>query len=122
VQALPGGDVDAVREVQHFLRSGRLFERLAEGEETALGLIADLSMLQPVEVVEEKREIRFLCRCSDRRIDDMLQLLTTVDLDEMIAEGKPSEITCNFCNRKFLVESASLERIRTRIAGPRQPN
>jgi redox-regulated HSP33 family molecular chaperone len=41
----------------------------------------------------------------------------------MIAEGKPAEVTCNFCNTNYRVDTPELERIRSRVAGgPRQSN
>ena len=67
--------------------------------------------------------MRFKCRCSQERIGDLLKLLGTVDLDEMIAENKPAEVICNFCNTHFRVERPELERIRSEVAGgPRQSN
>ncbi len=123
VQALPGGDPESVREVQHALRTGRLYDLLAAGERDARALAGQLYVAEPLEIVGEERSVRFQCRCSRERIGDMLQLLTTVDLDEMIAEGKPAEVTCNFCNARYRIDTPELERIRSRIAGgPRQSN
>ncbi len=123
VQALPGGDPDSVRDVQHALRTGRLYELLAGGEHSAQALAQNFHVAEPLEFMGEERSVRFQCRCSAERIGDMLSLLTTVDLDEMIAEDKPAEVTCNFCNTHYRVERPELERIRSHIAGgPRQSN
>ncbi len=123
VQALPGADPNCVREVQHALRTGRLHELLAAGEREAARIAAGVYTEEALEVMGDKREISFKCRCSDERIGEMLMLLGTVDLDELIAENKPAEITCNFCNAIYTVERAELERIRAQVAGgPRQSN
>ncbi len=124
VQALPDGDADAVREVQHALRTGRLFEVLSTGgARSARALAEQVYTMGTIEVIGDEREVRFQCRCSQERIGEMLSLLTTVDLDEMIAEGKPAEITCNYCNTKYQIERPELERIRSLVAGgPRQSN
>ena len=53
----------------------------------------------------------------------MLALLGTVDLDEMIAEDKPAEVVCNYCNTRYRIERQELEQIRARVAGrPRESN
>jgi molecular chaperone Hsp33 len=123
VQAMPGGDPDSVREFQESLRSGRLHELLQQRDWTAATLAAAIYGGEPLEFVGDERPVRFACKCSPERIGDMLTLLTTVDLDEMIADDKPAEITCNYCGQRYEVERATLERIRSQIAGgPRQQN
>jgi molecular chaperone Hsp33 len=121
VQSLPGSDPDSVREVQHALRTGALYRLLAAGVSSPLELAQKVSGIDDLEVLEADRPVRFQCRCSDDRITSMLGLLGTVDLDEMIAEDKPAEITCNFCNAVYRVDRPELERIRGQIA-PRQSN
>jgi len=112
-----------VREIQHALRTGRLYDLLMAGERSARTLAEQIYVAEPLEVVGEERSVRFQCRCSQERIGDMLKLLTTVDLDEMIAEDKPAEVICNFCSTRFSIGRAELERIRSEIAGgPRQSN
>jgi molecular chaperone Hsp33 len=122
VQSLPEGDSESVREMQHELRTGRLFEVLrAQPEVGARALAEQLYTLGRLEPIGEERQVRFQCRCSQEKIGDMLKLLSTVDLDEMIAEDKPAEVTCNFCNQRYEIRRSELERIRALVA-PRQSN
>lgn len=123
VQALPGGDPEAVREAQHALRSGRLYDLLAQGVTDARELARHIYVAEALEVIGEARPVRFECRCSEERIGRALALLGTIDLDEMIAEDKPAEITCNFCNQRYELGLDELEKIRAQAAGgPRQSN
>jgi molecular chaperone Hsp33 len=123
VQAMPGGDPDSVRDVQHALRTGLLYDLLVAGERSAKVIAEQTYPHEPLEFVGGERTVRFQCRCSPDRISEMLSLLGTVDLDEMIAEGKPAEVTCNFCNTRYQIPPGELEKIRLRIAGgPRQSN
>ncbi len=123
VQCLPETDPESVREVQQALRSGELYRLLASGVLSPVELLRRVGGLDDVEVLGEDRPVKFQCRCSADRIESMLQLLTTVDLDEMIADSKPTEITCNFCNTTYRVDRSGLERVRAQIAGgPRQSN
>lgn len=120
VQALPGGEPDVVREVQHALRAGRLYEVLRDGV-SAEAVAERIYTLGPLEFIGDERPVRFACRCSPERIAEMLTLLGTVDLDEMIAEDKPAEVVCNFCNTRYQIGRAELQQIRARVA-PRESN
>ncbi len=121
VQAMPGGEPDVVRELQHALRTGLLGELLAEGVDSARTIAERAWTLGPLEFVGGERSMRFQCRCSPERIGEMLALLGTVDLDEMIAEDKPAEVVCNYCSTRYQIHRPELERIRARVA-PREIN
>jgi molecular chaperone Hsp33 len=123
VQALPGGEPEVVHQAQQALRSGRLYELLASGTRSGKAIAEAIYTVAPLEVIGEERTVRFQCRCSPERIADMLTLLGTVDLDEMIADEKPTEVVCNFCNTRYVIGRAELERIRaTAAGGPRGSN
>ena len=120
IQALPGGEADAVTRAQHRLRTGALHRLLASGDVSAEQLLEGLSPSQPVQVLSD-RPVRFQCQCSDERIRATLQLLTALELDEMIAENKPAEVTCNFCNQHYEVPVTELAELRAAIV-PRESN
>ncbi|HEY2743959.1 MAG TPA: Hsp33 family molecular chaperone HslO, partial [Polyangia bacterium] len=120
VQAMPGGEPDVVRELQHALRTGLLAQLLGEGVGSAQ-TIAERAWPVGLEFVGGERSVRFVCRCSPERIGEMLALLGTVDLDEMIAEDKPAEVVCNYCSTRYQIHRPELERIRARVA-PREIN
>jgi molecular chaperone Hsp33 len=123
VQVLPGGEPDAVREAQHALRTGVLYDALRQGTSSAHSLAERIYTLGALEPIGEERMVRFACRCSPQRIAETLALLGTVDLDEMIAEDKPAEVVCNFCNMHYQIGRTELEQIRARVAGgPRESN
>lgn len=123
IQVLPGGSPDAVREAQHALRTGILADLLREGVCDALTIARRVYTLGPLEKIGDERAVRFQCRCSSERIGEMLALLGTVDLDEMIAEDKPAEVVCNYCNTRYQIARPELEQIRARVAGgPRESN
>jgi molecular chaperone Hsp33 len=121
VQSLPGSDENAVRPAQHALRTGAVHRLLTDGERSPRRL-AEAVYGKSLEFVGAQ-PIVFRCRCSRERVEDMLTMLTTVDIDEMIAEKGQAEVTCNFCNTRYVVERPDLERIRAQLAhGPRGNN
>jgi molecular chaperone Hsp33 len=126
VQALPGGESESVRPAQHALRTGAVFDFL-RSHRGPLGAaqareLAESVYGRPIEFLSEQ-PVRYRCRCSVERVEGMLALLTTVDLDEMIADQGHAEVTCNFCNSRYVVHRPALERIRATVAhGPRGNN
>lgn len=122
VQAMPDGDPEAVRAAEQILRSGKLYELLAAGERSSRVLAETTAGLGALEFVGEDRPVRFQCRCTPERIASVLQLLGTVDLDEMIAENKPAEVVCNYCNTRYQFGKSELERLRAEAAGRAREN
>ncbi len=123
VQAMPGGDPSIVRDAQHALRTGFIADLLRQGLRSARAFAEHAWALGQLEFMGGERSVRFHCKCSPERIGEMLALLGTVDLDEMIAEDKPAEVVCNYCNTRYQIGRSELERIRARVAGrPRESN
>ena len=121
VQSLPGADPSEVREAQHALRSGRLWDALTSGLRSPHDLAVAIQGPQ-IQILDE-RPLVFRCRCSQERVIDMLALVGTVELDEMIADEGRAEVTCNFCSERYVVSKVELESIRAAAAkGPRASN
>jgi molecular chaperone Hsp33 len=115
VQALPGGQSDVVGRADAAFRQGALWSILERGEVEARELAELLSPSHPIEFLGEDRPLRFRCTCSQERIYNTLRMLSHQDLDEMIGEGKPATVTCNFCNTTHTVALEELRRIREQL-------
>ena len=121
VQALPGAGNDEVWEAQHSVRTGAVYRFLAGGGRDARQL-AEAVYGRPLEFVGEQ-PLRFQCRCSDERVRDMLKLIGVVEIDEILADQGRAEVTCNYCNTRYLIERLELEAVRAELAGgPRGRN
>lgn len=57
----------------------------------------------------EKRDVRFKCSCSLERVEEALIALGKKELEDMLGEGRPVEVTCEFCKEKYRI---SLERLK----------
>lgn len=65
-----------------------------------------------VEIQERYENIGFKCDCSRDRISARLAVLNKNDMDDIIADGKPIEVKCQFCNHKYNFEIDELKKIR----------
>ena len=61
--------------------------------------------------VNEKQEISFCCGCSKERMERALISIGPKDIKEMIDDGKPIEIGCNFCGKQYTFDLPDLEKI-----------
>ena len=61
--------------------------------------------------VEETRSIQYKCNCDRRRVTKALISLGHKELREMIADGKPVNLHCDFCGKDYEFSTAELEMI-----------
>ncbi len=61
----------------------------------------------------------FRCRCSDRRVDDVLRLLGAAETGELLAEQGRVEVTCEYCGRVRRYGAVDLARV---FEGTRPPS
>lgn len=59
--------------------------------------------------VEETRSIKYKCNCDRRRVTKALISLGHKELREMIADGKPINLHCDFCGKDYEFSTAELE-------------
>ena len=62
-------------------------------------------------VIMEKIPTRFYCNCTRKRVEKALVSIGEKDLRELIAEGKPVELKCHFCNTAYTFEVEEMEKI-----------
>ncbi len=59
--------------------------------------------------VVEQGPVRFRCRCSRRKVQQVLISLGDAELREILAEQGQVEVTCNFCNARYVFGDADVE-------------
>lgn len=64
--------------------------------------------------IHEKTDTRFLCDCSSERVERSLCSLGEEDVADIIAEGKPIEVKCQFCNKAYHYTVDQLKELRKR--------
>ena len=62
-------------------------------------------------IVSEK-EIEYRCYCSRERVEEALRSVGEEELESMIAEGKPVDVSCQFCDRVYSFTPEELSRLK----------
>jgi molecular chaperone Hsp33 len=57
------------------------------------------------------RYISFRCRCNLKKMQQALSVLGKKDADELIKEQNEIEITCDFCNKKYVFDAIDSEMV-----------
>ena len=99
VQLMPGADEELITKLEdNIFMMDQLTTILAEdGAETVFAQV-----LRGLEyhIVSEK-EIEYRCYCSRERVEEALRSVGPEELGNMIAEGKPVDVSCQFCDRVY---------------------
>lgn len=54
---------------------------------------------------------QFICNCSKEKVTKALLSIGKKDIQEMIADGKPVEVNCHFCNRNYEFSLTELQEL-----------
>ena len=108
IQLMPFAD-DAVIE--------QLEKNLTQIPSVTAMLDAGLTPEQMLEKVLEGMDVEFTdtlpmefkCNCSKEKIEKALISVGEKELKEMIADGKPIEVNCHFCSKKYTLSIAQLQ-------------
>lgn len=80
---------------------------LANGDAEPHKLMSELLYGIPYAEVGQSK-VHFGCNCSRERILATLSTLPRADLQELLAAGTPVEMSCDYCNTRYVVEPAVL--------------
>ena len=61
--------------------------------------------------ITDKMPVRFYCGCSRERVEKALASISKAELDDMIKDGKPIEVNCDFCNTHYTFDVDELKEI-----------
>lgn len=86
--------------------------RLQESDASPSKLIEQIFEGMPFTWLQES-DIRFGCHCSQLRVMTTLSVLDRDDIQELVDEGEPLSMTCDYCGTEYTVEIAQLQGLLT---------
>ena len=108
VQLMPGTSEEVIETLEEKLgKITSVTDMLEKGytpEKILEELLADLEL-----ELNDRIPAEFYCNCSRDRVAKALISIGEKELTSMIAEGKPVELVCHFCSRKYQFSVAELE-------------
>ena len=109
VQLLPGAQRGPLMVMTERLEGFPVFdELLANLDGSPKKLLEELLHMMPFAQLD-KRDVSFGCRCSMEAVVASLASLSRQDIKEMVEESQVIELSCDYCNTDYVVQSSQLQ-------------
>ena len=100
VQLMPFAEEETISQLEKNLQGiDPVTKMLSAGDTPEQMLEKVLAGLDPV--ITEKNPVRFHCNCGKERYERALVLLGREEVQKIVDDGKPVEIKCQFCGKKY---------------------
>ena len=111
VQLMPFAEESVIERLEENLgKIASVTSMLDEGK-TAASMLETILEGMDVEITDTC-EVDFRCNCSKERIERVLISLGREELSDMINDGKPIEVNCQFCNKQYAFTVEELKALR----------
>lgn len=110
LQVMPGASEETVSALENRLSSfTSVTDELSAGKSIESLLTALLDGFSPE--FTDRTPVSFVCGCSREKTKRILDSLPKKDLQEMIDEGKDTEVVCHFCSHKYTFSVEELKEL-----------
>ncbi len=110
VQLMPGAPEELAQALEEKLKGMKTMTQLLNEGLSPEEILEDaLDGLSPE--FNDRIPVSFYCSCSRERVEKVLIGTGRVNLEEMIREGKPAELVCHFCGKKYSFETEELKQL-----------
>ena len=112
VQLLPGAPDGIIQKLEDniFWMDSVTMQLMDGGDKGAEELIKNVLKGMDYDLVEET-PVEYRCNCSRERVENVLTTISDKELEEMIGEGEPIEVTCQFCDAVYRFTPEDLQGI-----------
>lgn len=108
IQKLPKATEEEITELEELLRHFPPITQLLSSGKTLEEII---KMIFPSVYILEVRSLKFRCTCSQEKVERALVALGKAELELLLKEEKPVEVTCEFCKNRYIVELDKLKKL-----------
>ena len=111
VQLMPGCPEEVAEKLEKKIReAGSVTGMLDKGMSPEQILAAILSGMKP-DIKPGKTPVEFRCSCSREKVEQAIISLGVGEIRSMIGEGKPAELSCSFCGKKYQFDTDELRKL-----------
>ena len=106
IQLMPFAEEEVIEKLAEVTSVTSLLAQGYNPEMILQKLLGDLGL-----EITENMPVRFYCGCSKERVTKALASISRAELDEIIKDGKPIEVNCDFCNTHYTFDIDELKEI-----------
>ena len=112
IELMPGVSEETIKALEARVQSVPSISKLildgASAEDLVRQYLADFKLVE----MEHDFPIAYHCQCSMDRVSRSVALLGLSEIDQILAEGQPLKVTCEFCGRRYELAKEELGKIR----------
>lgn len=110
LQLMPFAQETVIRRLEENLQGVSSVTSLLEEGYTPEQMLAVL--LEGLDLqVTDRMPVRFFCGCGREKIEKALLSLGREELQDMARQGRPVEVNCHFCGKRYLFDEKELKRL-----------
>ncbi len=109
IQLLPGADEETISILEENIAKIQNISSIFE--HTSNETIADMVMNGLPYHINEQWNAEYYCNCSKEKTEKVLLSLGKKDLAELIEDGKPVELCCHFCDKRYSFTTEDLKKL-----------
>ena len=110
IQLMPFAEDAVIEKLEQNLQRIKPVTTMLEDGMTPEGILETVLAGMDIEWTD-RLPVQFFCNCDKDRVEKALVSIGEKELKDMIAEGKPIEVKCHFCNRAYRFTVADMERL-----------
>lgn len=114
IQLMPQAEDDVIGQLEKNISDLRPVTDMLEQGLTPEDILKELLNGLETEITD-RIPVRFQCSCSRERIRKVLASIPQRDRDSMVEDGKPVEVTCQFCNTAYQFDVEELKEMEPEI-------
>lgn len=100
IQLMPFAEERVIAALEKNLSEIHSVTSMLDAGLTSEGMIEKLTLGLGMEIVDTQ-ETRFYCNCSKSRVEKAVISIGRKEIENMIADGKDTEVNCHFCNTSY---------------------
>ena len=116
IQLMPGASEESIRRLEEKLKTVSSVTSMLEAGMTPEDILNQLLGDQDLEILD-RMETRFYCGCSRSRVERALISTGKKELEDMIQDGKPVTVNCQFCENSYVFSVEDLQSLLQRAGG-----
>ncbi len=111
ITPMPDATDEEISQVEQSIFKAGAISKMLDQNLSLVDIAKKVSGDENVKIIEENITPIYECDCSKEHMEEGLATLDKKVLKEMIEEDEKAELTCHFCNKKYVFSKEELEKI-----------
>lgn len=112
---MPDADEEIVTKIEENIKKAPQISKILSENDNLDEIAKLITGDKSIKIIEENIYPIYECNCSQEKFENGLISLGKSELEDIIKEGKNTEIICNFCNKKYIFDKEMIKGLLDKI-------